>query len=263
MVTLNTATLPLTIVFTLIFLVIPVIYLIVLACKKKSYRKPLLIGITSFILSQIVLRIPLLSMLSGNAAFSQFCQTAAGVILVGGLSAGLFEETTRFVFAKTIFKKDNSFENSLVFGLGHGLWEVVAIIGMTYMNNVILIITLLSVPDPITALGLDISTYEALISQLNLLSLTNMTLALFERICTVLFHMAMSVLVFEGARTKKFYLFPLAILLHTAMNSSIVFGDMVIIEIIIGVFGAGSLVYILKKRKQNAKKTQELKIAES
>ena len=84
-------------------LILPVVLLIVLLITRKLNPLPLLAGFASFFISQILLRIPLLQVLGTQSWFAAFAtHTVVYVIVVGGLSAGLFEETARLVGAKLL-----------------------------------------------------------------------------------------------------------------------------------------------------------------
>jgi uncharacterized membrane protein YhfC len=56
--------------------------------------------------------------------------------LYGGLMAGLFEETGRFLAFKTILRsKRNNDANALMYGAGHGGFEAMMILGITMISN--------------------------------------------------------------------------------------------------------------------------------
>ena len=53
--------------------------------------------------------------------------------LVAGLFPGLFEETGRLVAFNTVLKKRKNRETSISYGIGHGGFEVILILGITYI----------------------------------------------------------------------------------------------------------------------------------
>ncbi|MBP2097295.1 YhfC family glutamic-type intramembrane protease [Enterococcus rivorum] len=92
----------------------------------SSFSKAFGFGCLSFFLSQIVLRLPLLSMLSENNDFLLFSAiNPIGYGLLLAFSAGLFEETTRWFLIKNALKNEMTWINGVWFGLGHGLLEAV------------------------------------------------------------------------------------------------------------------------------------------
>ncbi|MBR6405452.1 MAG: YhfC family intramembrane metalloprotease [Lachnospiraceae bacterium] len=148
--------------------------------------------------------------------------------LYGGLMAGLFEESGRFVAMKTVLrrfhKKD---QNALMYGAGHGGFEAVMILGMTSVNNLIYsALYNLGMSDKLLALvpenmqGDVLPQLELAFEQLRTIPSGQFLLGPVERIPAVIFHIALSVLVWQAARNKKkFLFFPLAILLHFLMDA--------------------------------------------
>ena len=62
-------------VFAAIFtLILPIAFIIILGVKKKISGLPLLLGAVAFFLSQIILRIPLLNVLSGQDWYRNFAE---------------------------------------------------------------------------------------------------------------------------------------------------------------------------------------------
>lgn len=57
--------------------------------------------------------------------------------LYGGLAAGLFEETGRYLTMRFLMKGKWTRENALMYGAGHGGLEAVLILGMASVNNLI------------------------------------------------------------------------------------------------------------------------------
>ena len=98
-------------------LVLPVVLLIVLAVMKKIRLAPLTLGFVSFFVSQMVLRIPLLQLLNAAGALNAIAaNTVLYAVVVGGLSAGLFEETARLGGA-AILKNYRTWKDMVSFGI--------------------------------------------------------------------------------------------------------------------------------------------------
>ena len=57
--------------------------------------------------------------------------------LYGGLAAGLFEETGRYLTMRFLMKGKWTRENALMYGAGHGGLEAVLILGMASVNNLL------------------------------------------------------------------------------------------------------------------------------
>ena len=109
--------------FTVLF---PLLLLVLLAIRRAISLRPLFIGVLAFFVSQILLRIPLLSILSTQGWFLTFAQQQMLLYLILlSASAGLFEESARLLGAKCFCKGRRSYRDAVSFGLGHGLCEVV------------------------------------------------------------------------------------------------------------------------------------------
>lgn len=202
-------------------LVLPVVLLIVLAVMKKIRLAPLALGFVSFFVSQMVLRIPLLQLLTATGALNAFAtHTVLYAVVVGGLSAGLFEETARLAGA-AILKGQRSYKDMISFGLGHGLCEVMLIAGMTHVNNILLRLALMDPGGPLGVLlsGVDSATLDLVASQLAAATPGLVALGLLERVSAVLFHLFATSLVFTAVIRRKPGWYFAAVAAHTLLNS--------------------------------------------
>ncbi len=202
-------------------LVLPVVLLIVLGMKKKIVAAPLFAGFASFFISQILLRIPLLQVLSGQDWYVAFAaNTVLSVIVIGGFSAGLFEETARLVGAK-LLKQNRTYRDMISFGLGHGLCEVLILIGMGQINNLMACWMLMD-PEAAMATGVTADMLQLLAQQLSATSPVLVYLGILERFSAVLFHLFATCLVFLAVKRGKPVLYLAAILAHTVFNAGVV-----------------------------------------
>ena len=104
-----------------------------------------------------------------------------------------------------------------------------------------------------------VSAMQALADQLAAISFADIGVGLFERVFAFLFHVGASILVFYAARDKgKLWLYPLAIILHTALDSfaglnaaKVIMLSAPALEAIVAVFGtltfAGAYLILYKK----------------
>ena len=148
------------------------------------------LGAVCFIISQPLLRLPILQYLQSSVDFE--LAYTLNPLLIGvliALSAGVFEEGFRFVFKRFLLKPDKcSFSQPIIFGLGHGVAEALII----------------------------------LLPVLSLVPVSQLGFAIFERIMAVILHINLTVLVWNGFQTKKRTLYLLtAILVHGFINSLI------------------------------------------
>ncbi len=132
--------------------------------------------------------------------------------LYGGLAAGLFEETGRFVAFRFFLKKHTAPATALAYGAGHGGAEAVLVVGVTMVNNLLLLSMLQSgaITDPAV-----LSAAQAVAA-----APAGMFLwAALERVAAVALHVCNSVLVFVAVRQPgKGRLFCVAVLAHAAVD---------------------------------------------
>lgn len=193
----------------------------------RRYRfslKALFVGAGVLILFQFLLRIPLLSYLSGQPWFSDLSSSFFfSAVVVGGFSAGLFEECGRYLGFRIILEKELSWENGLAYGLGHGGIESIITVGFTYINNLVFSLMINSgVFEEIVApqLGADASLIR---EQLTGLSPALYLAAGAERIFTLIIHIALSLLVLYAVKRRRPLFLLVAILLHTGLNAGALF----------------------------------------
>ena len=210
-----------------ISLFLPVILLIVYALKhrKMGVVSAWFIGAAGFFVTQIVVRVPILSVLGTQQWFLDFGTNHQILyVVVLGFTAGLFELVGRYVAAK-IMSKNQSFERGFAAGLGHGGIEAMVLIGMTYVSNLLYVGMINSgtfdtVVEQTAALGVDTSSLLLLKDQLLNTSPVLFCCAGYERILTMIGHTAMSLIVFYAVWKKQDVKGLLACLaLHTLIDA--------------------------------------------
>ena len=236
-------------------LVLPVVLLIVLAVMKKIRLAPLALGFVSFFVSQMVLRIPLLQLLNAAGALNAIAaNTVLYAVVVGGLSAGLFEETARLGGA-AILKNYRTWKDMVSFGLGHGLCEVMLVMGMAYLNNLLLAAALTDPAGPLGLLltGLDSAALQQLTAQLAAIGPGLAALALLERVSAVLFHLFATSLVFTAVIRRKPLWYFAAVAAHTLFNSLAVLLaglGLLAVELVLFALGLAMGAWVLASRRR-------------
>jgi uncharacterized membrane protein YhfC len=222
---------------------------------KKGWRF-FWIGAATFIISQ-VLHIPFNALLT--PIFDQFGFIALPLVLQNillsiflGLSAGLFEEFSRYFMYKWWAKDARSWASGLIAGAGHGGIEAI-ILGILVLYGYIQMmvvkgtdISTLVTPDQIEAANAQIQAYWTAPWYMTLLGAV-------ERLFTIPLHMACSVLVLQAFTRKKFWWVGLAVFLHALADGVAVFAAQngvpaLGIEGIIGIFAIVSVVIIFVVR---------------
>lgn len=257
--TINISVMIACLICVIITTLVPLIVSIIMLVRKKWNVKPFFIGVLAFFISQIVLRIPLLNILSNvSKEFTTFYSSILGTILIGGLSAGLFEETARLIGAKIVSKKDAlTFKDSLSFGFGHALCEIVLLVGLTQFSNLIVyfMINAGNFHDIMISSGIKESQYAQYLQQYTSVQAIDYVYSLIERCSSIMFHVMNTILVFYGVKSKKYWFYLLAILLHTIFNSiAVLIGSYcgyLVTEIVLLIFSTIGLTLTIKKLKKD------------
>ena len=214
-----------------LMIALPIILGIFLTIKFHLGWRIWLIGASTFILSQ-VFHIPfnkyILNPLLENIQQTLPEVSATLIISISlGLSAGIFEELSRFVMYRWWLKNDRTWRKGILAGAGHGGIESI-ILGilvmltfvnlMAYRNFDLSYLNL--APEKLSIARQQIEMYWSL-------SWYDSLLGALERTFTIPFHIAASILVLQvftrnPARLMYIWL-GLAILYHTILDASIVF----------------------------------------
>lgn len=260
-----------------IWIALPVVIAIIWKVRKKEPMTTILIGAATFLLFALILEKPIQNVLlfptamglSDHAVSRFLAANPVLLALAAGLFPGIFEETGRLVAFKTVLRKRKQRETSISYGIGHGGFEVILILGITYIQYIVYAVMINagvfgSVIAEVAEKAPDqLGSVEAVVSMIATFSFADFGIAFIERIFAVLFHIGASILVFYACKNKKqFWLYPLAIVLHTAMDFIGVLSIYNIIHLsswaLEGIVAAFALLiffggYLLLYRKDNSK----------
>lgn len=210
------------IVFTLVVsVVLPWVMLVVIRRKFHADILPFFIGCGVFFVTVMVLE-------QAFHALAFRLAAQAGIMLqsniwlyalYGGLAAGLFEESARWITMKFLMRRNLTRENALMYGAGHGGVEAMLIVGLVYINNLVISILintgnagllLQSVPNPEEVMaGLaPLSVYPAWMFFISGI----------ERLLAMALHICLSVFVYTSVRNRKMRYYGIAVLLHAGVN---------------------------------------------
>jgi uncharacterized membrane protein YhfC len=134
--------------------------------------------------------------------------------LVGGFFAGLFEETGRFVAFKTVLRKKRGNDaNALMYGAGHGCVEAVILLSVTMFVNIVYALQfnagIANAEYALRGAGTDEHARVDVPRR-----------RVWSASPRVALHVSLSVLVWFAAKNgKRFWLYPLAILLHLVVDA--------------------------------------------
>jgi uncharacterized membrane protein YhfC len=225
---------------------------IYLTRKFKQGWRLFWIGAATFIFSQ-VLHIPfnaLVNPVFAQADFIGLPKILQDVVLsiFLGLSAGIFEELSRYAMYRWWAKDARSWGSGLLAGAGHGGVEAI-ILGILVLYGYIQMLAVRGVdvstlvtPDKIELAKAQIQAYWSAPWYLTLLGAL-------ERLFTIPLHLACSVLVLQAFSRRKFQWVGLAVLFHALADGAAVFTSRlgfsaIAIEGIIGLFAIISIAII-------------------
>lgn len=198
--------------FTLALTVLLPVGLMIFFKKKGGSWAAFGIGAAVFVLFAMILESALHTVL--------FLSPLGGVLqnnlwlyaLYGGLAAGIFEETGRFLAFRFLLKKHTEPITALSYGAGHGGTEAFLIVGLSMLSNLALIL--------MASAGIpESSPLFPMAEEIMQISPGMFLWAALERASAILFHISSSVLVFAAVHgRKKLWLYPAAVLLHACLD---------------------------------------------
>lgn len=211
--------------FITVTIVVPIAFLVFAVVRR--HVSPLLLGVMAFVVSQMVIRLPLLNFLASESSTYQLLSITKPILMMFFLAftAGLAEEVARWIFMR-YFMRIRSVQNGVVFGMGHGGIEALLLVGIPMLGSA----TMMLQPQMLVLSGI-------------------------ERICAILIHICLSVLVLMGVRKRAFRYCMYAILIHTLINftSGILANtqSLVIVELVLAVLTALLVVCTIRMIGRN------------
>ncbi len=221
------SSIPSLILTIILMIAIPVAFLIYWRMKHKERTKMswLIAGAVGFIVSARVLELGVhYFCIIGDNPVSRFINGHTVAFVIYGITmAGVFEECGRFIVMKYIMKKNRTRENSVLYGIGHGGIEIIAVLIPTMISS-LAIAVMLSTADRATALGaLGITEENAAVALTSVQTVATfdygmMAVNVIERILAMLLHIGLTVIVYYGITQAKKSCLPAAIGLHMLMD---------------------------------------------
>ena len=149
--------------------------------------------------------------------------------IYGGLLAGVFEESGRFLAFKTVLRNRRENDcNALMFGAGHGGFEAFVVLAGSMSASLMLadMVNSGQVGSVVGGLPAEMITgVEATLAAFVATGPVDYLLGVIERLIAVALHISLSVLVWFAAKDRiRLSLFPLAIGIHAAVDSLVALG---------------------------------------
>ncbi|QBD82359.1 YhfC family intramembrane metalloprotease [Ktedonosporobacter rubrisoli] len=211
-------------IVTAVFVICYPIVLAIIARKRLhvSWRY-FWYGALIFFLFQLITRIPLVIWLQTLFASQLKASLAFRIawIVALALTAGLAEEIGRYIGYRWLMKREEkTWSKAIMYGIGHGGLESILFVGGQVILGLVGTITLASLLASNPA-SLPAGTREVAMHQLAAINAQPVWLAFlggWERLWTLPFHIAMSVVVLQVFRRNNIAWLWLAILLHACLD---------------------------------------------
>ncbi len=191
---------------------------------KKADILPFFIGCAVMVVFAFILEALIHQLILPSKAGEAIQGNVWTYALYGGLMAGLFEETGRFVAFKTVlrrYRERNS--DALMYGAGHGGIEAFAILGIASVNNLIYSLLINSGNTSLLTSTLSGDVLEQVEGAIRTLVTTpswQFLMGSAERVFAVVLHLALSVFVWFAAKKRsQILLYPAAVLIHLIVDA--------------------------------------------
>lgn len=207
---------------------VPICLSVYLVRKHHAKLSTILIGAGTFIIFALVLESIMHQLVLNGPNGTAILNNTLLYAIYGGLAAGVFEETGRFLSMKFLMKKEPSEPlPGVAYGIGHGGAEMLIIFGITMINNLVISALINSgqtdvlfakIPEDAAA------QLQTQLDQLQTIGAGSLLIGLWERISALVLHLGLSLLVWVAVRKggKWLWLFPAAIVLHAIVDAGAV-----------------------------------------
>ncbi len=216
-------------VLTVILMIaIPVVFFLYWRRKHKDRIRIswLIAGAAGFIVSARILELGVhyICIIADNPVSRFINGNTAAFVLYGIIMAGVFEECGRYIVLKFIMKKNRTRENAVLYGIGHGGIEIVAVILPSIILYLVIAILFSqgTVTDAMNALKITEETAASALPSVQAAAVFDfgaMFMNVIERLFAMLLHIGLTVIVFFGINNEKKGFLPLAVLLHMLMDT--------------------------------------------
>ena len=216
-------------IITVIFMIaIPVVFTLFWRRKHKMNTgiRYLLAGAVGFLVSARVLELGVhyLCIIAENPVSRFINGNTAAFVLYGITMAGVFEECGRHIILKYIMKKDRTRENAVLYGIGHGGIEILAVLLPTMITYLAVAVLFSSgnTESALSALKITEQTAAAALPSVQAAASFDygmMAMNVIERLLAMCAHIGLTVIVFYGVVNTKKLCLPAAILLHMLMDT--------------------------------------------
>ena len=214
---------PSLIVTVILMVAIPAVFFICWRRRHKQSTKIiwLIAGAAGFIVSARVLELGVhyLCIVADNPVSRFINGNTAAFVLYGVVMAGVFEECGRYIILKHIMKKNRTRENAVLYGIGHGGIEILAVLLPSIITWLVIAVLFSSgsKEDALRTLNITEETAASALPAVEAAASFGwplMAAHVVERLIAMLLHIGLTVIVFYGVCSMKKACLPLAVILH-------------------------------------------------
>jgi len=219
------------------------------------------LGALTFVLSQ-VLHLPFNSYILEPVITSlglEMLPKTLDLLFIGllyGLSAGIFEEFSRYFIYRKYLSEHRSWETGVMFGAGHGGIEAI-LLGVLVLYTFLQMLTLQGASPDVLAGSLPVEQVDLVILQIDqfwAFPWWMHILGAVERLFAITMHIGMALLVQRAVLRKEARWLALALLFHTLIDTVAVYGSVsygaLATEVILFILALASLFIIIRFRKE-------------
>ena len=219
---------PSLIITVILMIAIPVIFFIYWRKKQKQQTKIgyLIAGAVGFIVSARVLElgVHLVCIVADNPVSRFINGNTVAFVLYGIIMAGVFEECGRYIVLKYIMKKNRTPENAVMYGIGHGGIEILAVLLPSMILYLVIAVLFSSgnIENALSTLNIAEDTAAAALPSVEAAAAFDyamMAMNVLERLFAMLLHIGLTVVVYYGVCNANKACLPIAILLHMLMDT--------------------------------------------
>ncbi len=219
---------PALIITVIMMIMIPAVFFIFWRIKHKQQTNIsyLIIGAAGFFISARVLELGVhyFCIVADNSVSRFINGSTVAFVLYGILMAGVFEECGRYIILKYIWKKNRSPENAVLYGIGHGGIEILAVVLPSIILYLVIAVLFSAgnVDNALSALNITEETAATALPSIQAAAgfdYAMMTMNVIERLFAMFAHIGFTVIVYYGVINAKKAFLMAAILLHMLMDT--------------------------------------------
>ena len=230
--------------------------------KHHANLSTILIGAGTFIVFALVLESILHQIVLKGPHGSAHMDNTLWYALYGGLAAGVFEETGRFLSMKFLMKKEPTAPlPGIAYGVGHGGVEMLVIFGLSMISNLAIAIMINTGMSDILFSQVPAEATAQVQAQLDTIQNSSAGIwltGIWERVSAIVLQLGLSVIVWVAVRKggKWLWLYPAAIALHAMVDAGAVIisksAGIVPVELILSAeaVAVAAIAYMVAKKLQ-------------